>query len=98
MTMNNFANCILTEDKIRFFLSRQIGKELLHNLLLKANHLFCSECINSVLNALTTEGYKFTAIDFLAGDIGGKLTDMLGESPKQLKVSDTLGLPYELFF
>ena len=51
----------------------------------------------SVLNALTTEGCKFTAIDSLASDTGSEITDKFRGSLKQLKVSDTQGLPYELF-
>ena len=50
----------------------------------------------SVLNALT-EGCKFTAIDSLAGDTGSEITDKFRDSLKQLKVSDTQGLPHELF-
>ena len=48
----------------------------------------------SVLNASSTEGYRFTAIDFLASDTGGELTEKLMDTIKQLKVSDTQGLPY----
>ena len=43
----------------------------------------------SVLNALTTEGSNFTAIDSLAGDTGSEITDKFRDLLKQLKVSDT---------
>ena len=84
------------------FLSRQFGKESLNNLPPKAIHLFSTNArVNahneSVLNVLTTEGCKFTAIDSLAGDTGSEITDKFRDSLKQLKVSDTQGLPYELF-
>ena len=51
----------------------------------------------TVLNALTTEGCRFIAIDSLVGDTAGGITDKLREVLKQLKVSDTQGLPYELY-
>ena len=51
----------------------------------------------TVLNALTTEGYRFIATDSLVGDTAGGITDKLSNVIKHLKVSDTQGLPYELF-
>ena len=50
----------------------------------------------SVLSALTTEGCKFTAIDSLASDTCSAIFDKFRDSLKQLKVSDTQSLPYEL--
>ena len=102
VALNNFANCTLTEEDNGLFLSRQFRKESLNNLPPKAIHLFSTNAsVNthneSVLNALTTEGCKFTAIDSLAGDTGSEITDKFRDSLKQLKVSDTQGLPYELF-
>ena len=84
------------------FLSRQFGKESLNNLPPKAIHLFSTNArVNahneSVLNVLTTEGCKITAIDSLAGDTGSEITDKFRDLLKQLRVSDTQGLPYELF-
>ena len=49
------------------------------------------------MDALSTEGCKFTAIDSLVGDNAGQLTDKLRDTLKALSVSDTLGLPYELY-
>ena len=100
--MNNFANCTLTEEDNGLFLSRQFGKESLNNLPPKVTHLFSTNASvkahnDSVLNALTTEGCKFTAIDSLAGDTGSGITDKFRDSLKQLKVSDTQSLPYKLF-
>ena len=102
VALNNFANCTLTEEDNGLFLSRHFGKESLNNLPPKAIHLFSTNVsVNahneSVLNTLTTEGCKFTAIDSLAGDTGSEITDKFRDSLKQLKVSDTQGLPYELF-
>ena len=102
IALNNFANCTLTEEDNGLFLSRQFGKESLNNLPPKAIHLFSTNAsVNahneSVLNVLTTEGCKFTAIDSLAGDTGSEITDKFRDSLRQLKVSDTQGLPYELF-
>ena len=102
VALNNFANCTLTEEDNGLFLSRQFGKESLNNLPPKAIHLFSTNAsVNahneSVLNVLTTEGCKFTAIDSLAGDTGSEITDKFRDSLRQLKVSDTQGLPYELF-
>ena len=73
VALNNFANCTLTEEDNGLFLTRQFGKESLNNLPPKAIHLFSTNAsVNahneSVLNALTTEGCKFTSIDYLAGD------------------------------
>ena len=51
----------------------------------------------SVLSILTTEGCKFTRIDSLVGETGSEISDKFRDSLKQLKVSDTQGLPYELF-
>ena len=51
----------------------------------------------SVLNALSTEGCKFIAIDSLAGDTSGEITEKFRDTLKELKVCDTQGLPYELY-
>ena len=102
IALNNFANCTLTEENDGLFLSRQFGKESLNNLLPKAIHLFSTNVsVNahneSVLNAFTNEGCKFTAIDSLAGETASEITYKFRDSLKQLKVSDTRSLPYELF-
>ena len=60
-------------------------------------HLFSTNAsVNAhnetVLNALTTEGCRFIAIDSLVGDTAGGITDKLSKVIKQLKVSDTQGL------
>ena len=72
------------------FSSAEFRKELLNNLPPKAIHLFSTNAsVNahneSVLNALTTEGCKFTAIDSLAGNTGSGITDKCRDSLKQLK-------------
>ena len=58
-------------------------------------------CVNAhnetVLNALTTVGCRFISIDSLVGDNAGGITDKLSNVIKHLKVSDTQGLPYELY-
>ena len=102
MALNNFANCTLTDEDLYLLNGRQIVKESFHILPPKAIHLFGTNAsVNvhneSVLNVLSTEGYKFIAIDSLAGDTGGELTEKLIDTIKQLKVSDTQGLPYELY-
>ena len=102
VALNNFANCTLAEEDNGICLSRQFMKESLNNLPTKAIHLFSTNAsVNahkeSVLNTLTTEGCKFTAIYSLAGDTGSEITEKFSDSLKQLKVSDTQGLTYELF-
>ena len=102
VALNNYANCRLTEEDNDIFFSRQFGKESLNNLPPRAIHSFGTNAsVNahneSVLNALTTEVCKFTAIDSLTGDTGSEISDKFMDSLKQLKVSDTQGLPYELF-
>ena len=67
-----------------------------------AIHLFSTNAsVNThnegVLQALTTEGCRFKSIDSLVGNTAGGITDKLRNVIKQLKVSDTQGLPYELF-
>ena len=99
MALNNFANCTLTDEDLHLLNGRQIVKESFHELPTKVIHLFGTNASvsvhnESVLNALSTEGYKFIAIDSLAGDTGGELTEKLIDTIKQLKVSDTQGLPY----
>ena len=71
---------------------RQFGKESLKNLPPEAIHLLSiNASVNayneSVLNALSTEGCKFTAIDSLAGDIVSEISDKFRNSLKQLEVS-----------
>ena len=84
------------------FPQQTIWEESSNYLPPKAIHLFSTNAsVNahneSVLNALTTEGCKFTTIDSLAGDTGSEITDKFRDSLKQLKVPDTQGLPYQLF-
>ena len=100
--LNNFANCCLTENDMGLFINRIIEKDYFKNLPNKAIHLFSTNAsVNAhneiVLNALTTEGCRFITIDSLVGDTAGGITDKLRSVLKQLKVSDTQGLPYELF-
>ena len=100
--LNNFANCCMSENDIDLFMSRIIGKDSIGNLPIKSIHLFSTNAIvnahnETVLNALSTEGCRFIAIDFLVGDTAGGITDNLREVLKQLKVSDTQELPYELY-
>ena len=100
--LNNFANCCMSENDIDLFMSRIIGKDSIENLPIKSIHLFSTNAsvnahYETVLNALTTEGYRFIAIDSLVGDTAGGITDKLSNVIKQLKVSDTQGLPYELY-
>ena len=102
LALNNFANCCLTEDDINLFTSRIIAKNSYENLPIKFIHLFSTNAsVNThneiVLNALNTEGCRFIAIDSLVGDNAGGITDKLSNVIKHLKVSDTQGLPYELF-
>ena len=102
LALNNFANCCLTEDDIYLFTSRIIQKGSYENLPIKSIHLFSTNAsVNAhneiVLNALTTEGFRFIAIDSLVGDNAGGITDKLSNVIKHLKVCDTQGLPYELF-
>ena len=84
VALNNFANCTLTEEDSGLFLSRQFGKESLNNLPPKAIHLFSTNaCVNahndSVLNALTTGGCKFTTerckFTSLASDSDSEVSD-----------------------
>ena len=94
MALNNFANCTLTDEDTSLFNGRIIEKESFHKLPPKTIHIFGTNAsVNvhneSVLNALSTEGYKFIAIDSLAGETGGELTEKLMDTIKQLKVSDT---------
>ena len=100
--LTNFANCCLTEDCINLFTNRIIQKDSIENLPIKCIHLFSTNAsVNAhnetVLNALTTEGCRFIAIDSLVGDTAGGITDKLSNVIKHLKVSDTQGLPYDLF-
>ena len=100
--LNNFSNCCLTEDCINLFTNRIIQKDSIENLPIKCIHLFSTNAsVNAhnetVLNALTTEGCRFIAIDSLVGDTAGGITDKLSNVIKHLKVSDTQGLPYDLF-
>ena len=100
--LNNFANCCMSENDIDLFMSRIIGKDSIENLPIKSIHLFSTNAsVNAhnetVLNALTTEGCRFIDIDSLVGDTAGGIADKLREVLKQLKVSDTQGLPYELY-
>ena len=102
LALNNFANCCLTEDDTNLFTSRIIQKDFYENLPIKSIHLFSTNAsVNAhnetVLNALTTEGFRFIAIDSLVGDTAGDITDKLSNVIKHLKVCDTQGLPYELF-
>ena len=67
VALNNFANCTLTEDDSGPFFSRQFGKESLNDFPPKTIHLFSTNaCVSlhneSVLNALTTEAFKFTVL------------------------------------
>ena len=85
VALNNFANYTLPEEDNGLFLSRQFGKESLNNLPPKAIRLFSTNSsVNahneSVLNALTTERYKFTTIDSLARDTGNEITDKFRDS------------------
>ena len=101
ITLNNFANCCMSENDIDLFMSRIIGKDSIENLPIKSIHLFSTNAsVNAhnetVLNALSTEGCRFIAIDSLVGDSAGGITDKLREVLKQLKVSDNQGLPYDL--
>ena len=100
--LNNFANCCLTEDCINLFTSRIILKDSIQNLPIKYIHLFSTNAsVNAhnetVPNALTTEGCRFIAIDSFVGNTAVCITDKLSNVIKHLKVSDTQGLPYELF-
>ena len=102
LALNNFANCCLTEEDINLFTSRIIQRGSYENLPIKSIHLFNTNVsVNAhnetVLSALTSEGFRFLAIDSLVGDNAGGITDMLSNVIKHLKVSDTQGLPYELF-
>ena len=72
----------LTEDDIILFSSRIIQKDSYENLPIKSIHLFSTNAsVNAhnetVLNALTTEGFRFIAIDSLVGDTPGGITDKL---------------------
>ena len=92
----------MSENDIDLFMSRIIGKDSIENLPIKSIHLFSTNAsVNAhnetLLNALTTEDYRFIAIDSLVGDTAGGITDKLSDVIKHLKVSDTQGLPYELF-
>ena len=79
-------------------MNKIIGKDSIENLPIKSIHLFSTNARNeTVLNALSTEGCRFIAIDSLVGDTAGGIIDKLREVLKQLKVSDTQGLPYELY-
>ena len=100
--LNNFANCCMSENDRDLFTSRIIEKDSIENLPIKCIHLFSTNAsVNAhnetVLNALTTEGCRFIAINSLVGDTAGGITDKLSNVIKHLKVSDTQGLPYELF-
>ena len=103
LALNNLANCCLTEDDIIIITSRIIQKDSYENLPIKFIHLFSTNAsVNNthnetVLNALTTEGFRLIAIGSLVGDTAGGITDKLSNVIKQLKVCDTQGLPYELF-
>ena len=102
MSLINFANCTLTDEDINLLNGRIIERESFDKLPPKAIHLFGTNASvdvhnESVLNVLSTEGYKFIAIDSLAGDTDGNFTEKLMNTIKQLKVSDTQGLPYELY-
>ena len=95
LALNNFANCCLTEEDINQFTSRIIQKGSYENLPSKSIHLFSTNAsVNAhnetVVNALTTEGFRFIAIDYLIGDNAGGITDKLSNVIKHLKVSDTL--------
>ena len=100
--LNKFANCCMSENDIDLFMSRILGKCSIENLPIKAILLFSTNAsVNAhnetVLNALTTEGCRFIAIESLVGDTAGGITDKLRDVLKHLKVSDTQGLPYELY-
>ena len=82
LTLNNFAYCCLTEDDIYLFTGIIIQKDSYENLPIKYIHLFSTNAsVNAhnetFLNALTTEGCRFIAIDSLVGDSSGGLTDKL---------------------
>ena len=90
LALNNFANCCLTEDDIILFTSRIIQKDSYDNLPIKSIHLFSTNAsVNAhnetVLNALTTEGFRFIAIDSSVGDTAGGITDKLSNVIKHLK-------------
>ena len=102
LALNNLANRGLTQDDVSLFASRQFQEESIGKLPKKAIHLFTTNVsVNAhneaALDALSTEGCKFTAIDSLVGENAGQLTDKLRDTIKALSVSDTLGLPYELY-
>ena len=95
--LNNFANCCMSENAIDLFMSRIIGKDSIENLPIKSIHPFSTNAsVNAynetVLNALTTEGFRFIAIDSLVGDTAGGITDKLSNLIKHLKISDTQGV------
>ena len=103
LALNKFANCCLTEDDIIRFTSRIIQKDSYDNLPIKSIHLFSTNAsVNAhnetVLNALTTNGFRFIAIDSLVGDTAGGITDKLSSVIKHLKVCDTQGLPHYTLF
>ena len=92
IALNNFANCRLTDEDIRLFLSRQIEKESFITLPPKAIYLFSTNAsVNahseSVLNALINEGYKFAAIGSLSSDTGSEMIDEVRDLLEQLEVS-----------
>ena len=63
MALNIFANCTSTDEDINLLNGRIIEREPFDKLPPKAIHLFCTNAsVNvhneSVLNALSTEGYK----------------------------------------
>ena len=71
------------------FMSIITGKDSNENLNIKSIHLFSTNVsVNAhnetVLNALSTEGCRFIAIDSLVGDTAGGITDKLREVLKQL--------------
>ena len=73
LALNNFAICCLTSDDINLFSSRILQKGSYENLPKRSIHLFSTNAsVNAhneiVLNALTTEGFRFIAIDSLVGD------------------------------
>ena len=72
------------------------------NIPIQSIHLFStSASVNvhneTILNALTTEGCRCIAIVYFVGDNAGGMTDKLSNVIKHLKVSDTQGLPYNVF-
>ena len=78
--LNYFANSCLNEDDITLFSNRIIKKDYKANLPIKAIHLFSTNAsVNThnegVLQALTTEGCRFKAIDSLVGDTAGGITE-----------------------